>query len=81
MATTYQSELCALQAQQGSPIDIQRIQDQMIRTAIEEVRALQSKHTNEIGSLIQLMERRTSVFSPTKGFSTESYHRSELPVY
>jgi hypothetical protein len=81
MATTYQSELCALQAQQGSPIDIQRIQDQMIRTAIEEVRALQSKHTNEIGSLIQLMKRRTSVFSPTKGFSTESYHRSELLAY
>jgi len=30
MATTYQSELCALQAQQGSPVDIQRMQDRML---------------------------------------------------
>ncbi|KIM35282.1 hypothetical protein M413DRAFT_32634 [Hebeloma cylindrosporum] len=78
MATTYRSELCALQAQEGSAIDIQRMQDRMLRTALEEVRALQAKHTNEIGSLIQLMKCRTAIFSPTKGFSTESYHRSSL---
>ena len=78
MATTYQSELCALQAQQGSTINIQRMQDQLLQTALEEVCVLQAKHINEIGGLIQLMKRRTAVFSPMKGFSTESYHRSEL---
>ena len=76
MSTTYRSELSALRAREGSPIDIQRMQDRLLRTALEEVRALQAKHTNEIGSLLQLVNRRTSALSPTKGFAMESYQRS-----
>jgi hypothetical protein len=80
MSTTYQSELSALRAQEGSPIDIQRLQDQLLRTALEELRALQAKNSSEIGSLLQLVNRRTAALSPTKGFSTQSYQRSELSV-
>lgn len=76
MKETFPSELALLQAKAGSPLDLARIQSELIRQSLEEVRSLWYTATMELGKLRQLLERRTAVLSPTKGFTMESYSTS-----
>lgn len=81
MTTTFCTDLAILQANAGNPVDLQRIQDRSIQLAFEEVRALQSKNASEMKKLMTMLDRRTSVLSPTKGFSMDTYHQCELMFY
>lgn len=76
MKTTFPSELSALQAAAGNPVDLQRIQDQLTRQSLEEVRSLMHNSNLVIAKLEQTVDRRTSVLSPTKGFSAATYSQS-----
>lgn len=69
MAGTFPSELSTLQAAAGNPVDLKRIQDQYTRQSLEEVRSLMHNSHLAITRLEQTVDRRTSVLSPTKGFS------------
>lgn len=76
MKGTFPSELALLQAKAGSPLDLARIQSELIRQSLEEVRSLWYTATMELGKLRELLERRTAVLSPTKGFSVQQYSES-----
>ena len=73
MTTEFATNLALLQAKQGSPIDLQRIQNESLRLALEEVRSLLTEQKMALHALTQKLERRTSVLSPTKAFSNELY--------
>lgn len=76
MAGTFPSELSVLQAAAGSPLNLKRIQDQYTRQSLEEVRSLMHNSHLAITRLEQTVDRRTSVLSPTKGFSAGTYSQS-----
>lgn len=76
MTGTFPSELSALQAAAGNPVDLQRIQDHYTRRSLEEVRSLVHNSHLVIARLEQTVDRRTSVLSPTKGFSADTYSQS-----
>lgn len=60
-------------ARAGDPIDLQRIQNECMRTALEEQRVLIAKLTSEVMHLRADFHRRTYMLSPAKGFSNERY--------
>jgi hypothetical protein len=76
MRTTFRTELSILQANVGSPVDLQRIQNESLRLAIEEIRAVNSSLNGKVHELLQLVERRTSVLSPAKAYSHSDYQKS-----
>ena len=81
MTTTFRTDLSVLEANAGSPVDLQRLQDRTLQLALEEVRSLQSKQAADMQKLSTMFQRRTAVLSPTKGFSTDLYHQSEPPLF
>jgi len=74
MSKEYPSQLAILQAKQGSPVDLERMQNAILRQSLEELRALQAESNMQIYKLTQLIERRTQVFSPAKAYSHETYN-------
>ncbi|KAJ7289689.1 hypothetical protein C8J57DRAFT_1494110 [Mycena rebaudengoi] len=81
----FPTQLALLQASAGSPLDLTRIQNESLRVALEELRAISDAQRLELKKLRELFERRTTVLSPAQGFSTASYHRnattsSSLPL-
>lgn len=76
MTNTFPSELSVLQANAGSPVDLQRIANDTIRIAFEEQRVLLAAQSTQLRHLTDLIQRRTSVLSPTQGYSQEQYSRS-----
>jgi hypothetical protein len=74
MTTDYPSQLTILQAKEGSPVDLERMQNAILRRSLEELRALQAESNMQIHKLTQLIERRTQVFSPAKAYSHETYN-------
>ncbi|KAJ7693365.1 hypothetical protein B0H17DRAFT_933068, partial [Mycena rosella] len=75
IVNTFPSELSVLQANAGSPVDLERIQNTFLRVALEEVRNLLASQSLELKKLVNMLQRRTAVFSPAQGFSTGNYHR------
>jgi hypothetical protein len=75
MRTTFPSELCILQANAGNPIDLARIQNEALRLSLEELRSLVSAQNNQLKLLTSIIQRRTAVLSPAKGYSNETYAR------
>lgn len=81
MATTFRTDITLLRAKEGSPLDLERIQNYTLRLALEELRTLVVTQTSLIIKLNQTIERRTAVLSPTQGFSQEMYcKRSKFPL-
>lgn len=82
MRSTFPAELTLLRAAAGSPIDLQRIQDEVMRRAIADMHSVMTSHSNQLLKLAAQVDRRTAVFSPTRGgFSTEvHYKRRELAL-
>ncbi|KAJ6608481.1 hypothetical protein B0H10DRAFT_1815675 [Mycena sp. CBHHK59/15] len=76
MTTEYPAQLSLLQANAGSPMDLQRIQSTSLRLALEEVRNLLASQSIEFKKMGALLERRTSALSPAQGFSASRYHRN-----
>jgi hypothetical protein len=73
MTTEYPSQLAVMQAKQGSPVDLERMQNAILRRSLEELRALQAESNMQIRKLTLLIERRTQVLSPAKAYSHETY--------
>lgn len=76
MKTDFRTSLSLLKSKEGSPVDLQRIQNESLRLALEEVRSLLVTSNLTLTALCQKMERRTNIFSPTKGFSNTTYQDS-----
>jgi hypothetical protein len=73
MTTEYPTQLAVLQAKQGSPVDLEQMQNAILRHSLEELRALQVESNMQIHKLMVLIERRTQVLSPAKAYSHETY--------
>lgn len=73
MSTTFRSDLSILKASAGSPVDLQRIENETIRVALEEQRVLLSSQATQLKRLTDIIQRRTTVLSPTQGYSQEQY--------
>ncbi|KAJ3767235.1 hypothetical protein FB446DRAFT_821118 [Lentinula raphanica] len=73
MKNGFPSEFAALKAQAGSPVDLTRIQDRMMREALEQNRASIHDFQMETMQHLAMLARRTAILSPTK-FSNELYH-------
>uniref|UniRef100_A0A8H8CI32 XPG-I domain-containing protein n=1 Tax=Psilocybe cubensis TaxID=181762 RepID=A0A8H8CI32_PSICU len=76
MKTEYPTSLAHLQANAGSTVDLERIQNNLLRLSLEEMRALLATQAAELKEMRLLIQRRTDVLSPTKGFSNLSYQHS-----
>ena len=76
MKTEFPQNLILLKSQAGDPIEIERIQNDILRQAFNNMSTLLSEQTLQIKILTEKLDRRTSVLSPTKSFSTETYQRS-----
>jgi hypothetical protein len=51
MAADYPSQLAILQAKQGSPVDLERMQNAILRRSLEELRALQAERNMQVHKL------------------------------
>ncbi|KAJ7286609.1 hypothetical protein C8J57DRAFT_1216765 [Mycena rebaudengoi] len=78
MTHRYPSELAVLQANAGSPIDLECIQNTHLRVTLEEMRSLLAAQNLELKKVTRLLERRTAVFSPAQGFTASNYHTHAL---
>jgi hypothetical protein len=76
MKTTYPADLCVLQAAAGSPVDMARIADAALRQSLKERRAQLSSQQVKMTHMMQLVERRTAVLSPAKGYLNTPYAAS-----
>ncbi|KAJ7504735.1 hypothetical protein B0H11DRAFT_1709516, partial [Mycena galericulata] len=74
MKDGFPSQLALLQANAGSPVDLERIQNTFLRVALQEVRNLLASQNTELKKLNNLFQRRTAIFSPAQGFSAGNYH-------
>lgn len=82
MKNDFPSGLAVLRANQGSPVDLQRIQNESLRLALEEVRSVLTEQKILLQKLNHTVDRRTAVLSPAKNFSANIYHNrfeSTLP--
>jgi hypothetical protein len=78
MSTGYPTELSALQAAVGNPVELERIQNAALVRALSGLRTLLSTVTDEVRELRTIVNRRTAVFTPARGFSSEVYHRNGM---
>lgn len=82
------AELATLQAAAGDPIQIERIQNELLaRTLVGLARQL-SDVKQELCELRGTMDRRTAIFTPARGFSSSLYQHNGMlhaflchPVY
>lgn len=75
MTTQYRSELAALRSAAGSPVDLQRVQDSLMRQSLEQMRSALSDTKTFMHAFAMKMECRTAVLSPTKNFSDDVHQR------
>ncbi|KAJ7926482.1 hypothetical protein B0H13DRAFT_1599594 [Mycena leptocephala] len=78
MSTGYLAELSALQAAAGNPVELERIQNVALVRALTGMNNILSAATNEIRELRAMLERRTAVFTPARGFSASVYHQNGM---
>ncbi|KAH9474890.1 hypothetical protein JR316_0013358 [Psilocybe cubensis] len=76
MKHQFPSDFSVLKANAGSRVDLQRIQNQLLQLALEETRSLlasQSVQLAEVARIQKIVEQRTQVLSPAKGYSATHY--------
>ncbi|KAJ7934437.1 hypothetical protein B0H13DRAFT_1591571 [Mycena leptocephala] len=78
MSTGYPAELSALQAAARNPVELERIQNVALVRALTGMNNILSAATNEIRELRAMLERRTAVFTPARGFSAAVYHQNGM---
>ncbi|KAJ3776228.1 hypothetical protein FB446DRAFT_683067 [Lentinula raphanica] len=64
MKTQFPTQLSLIQAKAGSPVDLQRIQNESLRLALEEVRVIMTGMRIEMQKLSAQLDRRTQLLSP-----------------
>ncbi|KAJ7084783.1 hypothetical protein B0H15DRAFT_380554 [Mycena belliarum] len=78
MTSGYPAALSELNAAAGSPLELERIQNAALLSVLRGVKDLLTAQTVEIRNLRGVVERRTAVFTPARGFSSALYHRNAL---
>ncbi|KAI1784808.1 hypothetical protein LXA43DRAFT_873014, partial [Ganoderma leucocontextum] len=68
MQSEYPSQLTALEAKQGDPISLERLQNTMVRQSLQHLTLTVQRQADEMARLQTLVNRRTATFSPPKGF-------------
>ena len=76
MSSTFRTELTLLCAKEGSPVDLQRLENELLQQSLESLCSLAAQQASEIKALRVMFEHPTSVLSPTQGFSVDAYHQS-----
>ncbi|KAJ7629821.1 hypothetical protein B0H17DRAFT_1164275 [Mycena rosella] len=72
MTTGYPSALSVLQAAAGSPIDLRRIENEALHDTLASMR--------DILEVKEILNRRTAVLTPARGFSASTYHRNGTSI-
>ncbi|KAF8130928.1 hypothetical protein K438DRAFT_1643350, partial [Mycena galopus ATCC 62051] len=80
MKNTFPVDLVLLQASAASAPDIEAIQNTILRHALENLYRVVETQERTIRDLMQTIQRRTAVLSPTQGFSMNSYQRQALAL-
>ncbi|KAF9062011.1 hypothetical protein BDP27DRAFT_1369177 [Rhodocollybia butyracea] len=80
MKNTFPTALSVIRANAGSPVDLQRIQNESLRLALEEVRVTMNAMNIQLRLLTDQLNRRTQVLSPAQGYSIQQYQRSTAAV-
>ncbi|TFY54494.1 hypothetical protein EVJ58_g8832 [Rhodofomes roseus] len=80
MSVEYPARLETAKSQQAEPVDLSRIQSDVQRQALEQMRVMLSGIGDQLHAMGEKVERRTAVLSPAKGYSHESYARSSQIV-
>jgi hypothetical protein len=76
MKTEFPQNLALLKSQAGDPLEIERLQNSLLKGALDNVYAVLAEQTLQIKMLSQKLDRRTAVLSPTKSFSVDTYQRA-----
>ncbi|KAF9031193.1 hypothetical protein BDZ89DRAFT_1064031 [Hymenopellis radicata] len=83
MKVEFPVKLARLQAEAGESVNLERIQDEVLRRVLEENRTERALHHQEVEKqrrelqeLRECFHRRTSFLSPSKGFSNALYHEN-----
>ena len=76
MKFQFPQELSLLKISAQDPIEFERVQNDMVRQALSRSAAIVESSEKRIIALAALVERRTQILSPTKGYSHERYQRS-----
>lgn len=74
MKTTYIEELAVLEANTSEPGDLNEIENEVVRSALQDVYAKLGAMQASVDSQSTMLDRRTKIFSPSKGFSFETYN-------
>ncbi|KAJ7232353.1 hypothetical protein C8J57DRAFT_1383741 [Mycena rebaudengoi] len=77
MSGIFPVDLKRLQDSEKEPLDLARIQNEALRLSLEEVRVQLVQQTRILERMERKLERRTALFSPAKGYSSDAYARSE----
>ncbi|KAH9939892.1 hypothetical protein B0H21DRAFT_812429 [Amylocystis lapponica] len=80
MKVEFQTQLTLLKAQAQNPVDLERLQNVLLRQSLEQMRVLLKEQTDQLRLLTDLLQRRTAVLSPAKAYSHASYARSVDPT-
>ena len=76
MKFQFPKDLSLLKISAQDPIEFERVQNDMVRQALSRSAAVVESSEKRIIALAALVERRTQILSPTKGYSHEHYQRS-----
>lgn len=76
MKTQFPYDLSRLKINAQDPVEYERIQNDILRQAISRSTAIAEISEKRLAALTEMVERRTQIFSPTKGYSHQNYQRS-----
>jgi hypothetical protein len=76
MKTEFPQNLMLLKSQAGDPLEIERLQNSLLKGALDNMYALLAEQTLQIKMMSEKLDRRTAVLSPTKLFSVDTYQRT-----
>ncbi|KAJ7771090.1 hypothetical protein DFH07DRAFT_953710 [Mycena maculata] len=76
MTSGYPSTLSGLQASAGNPVDLQRIENIALVSALHQMRDNQTALLRQISAISDMLNRRTSIFTPARGFSSDTYYQN-----
>ncbi|KAF4618297.1 hypothetical protein D9613_011520 [Agrocybe pediades] len=73
MKSQFPNDLARLKAREGSELDLALIENELLRQALSDLKAIAVKQDDKLDQLYDVVVRRTGVLSPTKGFSLEAH--------
>ncbi len=68
MSDKFPADLASIQAEAGAPVDLGRLQDDIIRQAMEQLRTSQADQNSKLDAMEYNAQHRLAMFSPQKDF-------------